>query len=499
MTAKTIITRPPIVTVMGHIDHGKSTLLDFIRKTNSVDGEAGGITQHLSAYEVVHTTKEKKVHKITFLDTPGHEAFGGIRARGARIADIGVLVVSAEDGVKPQTLEALRILRADSIPFVVAINKIDKQGADVERTKQNLAENDIYLEGYGGTIPWTAISAKNGYGVHELLDLILLVAELEDLQADSALQAKGLIIESNLDTKKGIATTAIITEGTLIKGEFAVSGSSISPLRIVEDFLGRQIDTATFSSPVVIIGWDTMPAVGGEFTCYKTKKEAQEATLAFTSGKVNPAHVREKNDPTKTVIPIILKTDTAGSLDALVYEISKIGNDRVIVKVVLSGIGPLTENDVRAASNDVNALLVSFHTKVEPHAESLALHSGIKINAFDIIYKLTEWLETAVKERTPSIEVEEMVGRSKILKTFSKTKDKQIVGGRVEEGAISVNENVRIMRRDALIGTGRVRELQEKKQKTSTVQEGNEFGSMIESKIELAPGDRIESFTFVKK
>jgi translation initiation factor IF-2 len=209
--------RPPIVTVMGHIDHGKSTLLDYIRKTNVVDGEAGGITQHLSAYEVVHTTKDKKTHRITFLDTPGHEAFGAIRARGAHVADVGVLVVSAEDGVKPQTLEALRVLRKDEIPFVVAINKIDKPGVDIERTKQNLAENDIFVEGYGGNISWAAISAKKGDGVAELLDLILLVAELEELRADPTLPARGVIIESNLDTKKGIATTAIITEGTLVK------------------------------------------------------------------------------------------------------------------------------------------------------------------------------------------------------------------------------------------------------------------------------------------
>jgi len=498
MSTDTKKTRPPIVTVMGHIDHGKSTLLDYIRKTNVVAGEAGGITQHLSAYEVIHTTKEKKVHKMTFLDTPGHEAFGAIRARGAHVADVGVLVVSAEDGVKPQTLEALRVLRKDEIPFVVAINKIDKPGADVERTKQNLAENDIFVEGYGGNIPWAAISAKKGDGVSELLDLILLVAELEELKGDSTVPASGVIIESNLDTKKGIATTAIITNGTLIRGQFAVSDTSISSLRIVEDFLGKSLTEATFSSPVIIIGWDKMPAVGEEFSCYSTKQEALDAVAQNAEKKAAP-EARASTDPNKTSIPIILKTDTAGSLDALVYEIAKLGNDRVEVKIVLSGIGPVSENDVRSANTNTNALIVGFHTKTEPQAESLALRMGITIHTFDIIYKLTEWMTIAIQERTPSIEVEEMVGRAKILKTFSKTKDKQIVGGRVEEGTISVGENVRIMRREAFIGTGRVRELQEKKEKTSSITEGNEFGSMIESKIELAPGDKVESFTLVKK
>jgi translation initiation factor IF-2 len=241
-----------------------------------------------------------------------------------------------------------------------------------------------------------------------------------------------------------------------------------------------------------------MPAVGEEFICYKTKKEALDAVL-HNSTKETAPEKRVSNDPSKTSIPIILKTDTAGSLDALVYEIAKLGNDRVEVKIVLSGIGPISENDVRSANTNANALIVGFHTKVEPQAESLALRMGIAINSFDIIYKLTEWLAVAIQERTPSIEVEEMVGRAKILKTFSKTKDKQIIGGRVEEGTISVGENVRIMRREAFIGTGRVRELQEKKQKTSSITEGNEFGSMIESKIELAPGDKVESFTLVKK
>lgn len=492
-----LIERPPIIAVMGHIDHGKSTLLDYIRKTNIVDKEAGGITQHMRAYEVIHTKKDGSEHKITFLDTPGHEAFKAIRARGAHVADIAVLVVSAEDGVKPQTLEALKVLKDDEIPFVIAINKIDKPGADIERTKQNLAENDVFVEGYGGNISWTAISAKMGDGVNDLLDLLLLTAELEGLKANPRDSASGIIIESNLDTKKGITATAVITNGTLKKGEFALCGKSISPLRIIENFLGQPIEESTFSSPVRIVGWDSAPDVGEAFVVFKDKKDALLTAGQYKSSTAKASE--EKNDPNKTTIPIIVKADTSGSLAALMYEIGKLGNERIEPKVVLSGIGPVSENDVRAAMTNNNAFIIGFHTKVESQAESLALRLGIPLHSFDIIYKMAEWLADAIKERTPAIESEEMKGKAKIMKIFSKAKDKQIVGGKVETGAISVNETVKILRRDSEVGQGRIRELQVQKDKTSTVEEGKEFGAMIESKIEIAPGDKIESFTIVKK
>lgn len=494
-----LIGRPPVVTIMGHIDHGKSTLLDYIRKTNIVDKEAGGITQHLSAYEVTHTQKDGSDHRITFLDTPGHEAFGAIRARGARVADIGVLVVSAEDGVKPQTLEALKVLQKDSIPFVVAINKIDRPGANVDRTKQNLAENDVFLEGYGGSISWAAISAKTGEGIPELLDLIILASEIEELTANPSLLASGIIIESNLDTKKGITASAIIKNGTLKRGQFAVCGGSISPLRIVENFLGKSIDEATFSSPIRIIGWDVPPTVGEAFVCVEDKKEA----IAIATQNAEVAKALEtapvKDDVNKEIIPLIIKTDTSGSLDALIYEIAKLENDRIVPKIVMASLGPVTENDIRVAGGNDNAIVIGFHTKIDPQAESLALRLGISFQMFDIIYKLTEWLEVALKERTPSVEVEETTGRAKILKFFSKNKDKQIIGGKVEEGEIVSGEQVKIIRRDVEVGRGRLRELQTQKEKTGRVEEGKEFGAMLESKVEVAPGDKIECFALVQK
>ncbi len=492
------IERPPVIAIMGHIDHGKSTLLDFIRKSNVVEKEAGGITQHLGSYELLHEGKDGKKHKITFLDTPGHEAFFAIRKRGARTADIAILVVSAEDGVKPQTLEALECIKSAEMPFVVAINKIDKPGANVERTKQNLAENEIFLEGYGGHTPWTAISAKTGEGIPELLDLLLLVAELEELKGNPDAPAQGIVIESNLDTKKGITATVIIKNGTVKSGQFAVSGKSLAPLRIIEDFSGKKITTATFSSPIKIIGWDSVPKVGEKFFCVENKKEAQEAIDKFSEKDLSTDNTSEDSGE-KFQIPAIIKADTSGSLEALIYELGKINNERAEVKVVLSGVGPISENDVKTAGINEGTLILGFHTKIDPRAESLALRSGIEIKTFDIIYKLTEWLAEIVKERTPSIEVEETAGSAKILKTFSKNKDKQIVGGRVENGEIVANSPVKIFRRDAEIGKGHIKELQHSKQKVGNVPLGEEFGMQIESKIDIVPGDKIEIYKIVKK
>ncbi|PIQ67180.1 MAG: translation initiation factor IF-2 [Candidatus Zambryskibacteria bacterium CG_4_9_14_3_um_filter_40_16] len=489
--------RPPVVAIMGHIDHGKSTLLDYIRKANVTDKEVGGITQHIGAYEVSVANGGGKEHKITFLDTPGHEAFSAIRQRGIKVADVGILVVSAEDGVKPQTLEAVKWMSEDSLPFVVAINKIDKPEANIEKTKQNLAENEIFLENFGGNIPWTAISAKTGEGVKEILDLILIVAELEGLKGDTEAKGEGVIVESNLDTKKGISTTVIIKNGTVKRGAFAVSGKSISPLRILEDYQNKPIESATFSSPIKIIGWDSQPEVGSAFFCFDNKQDALKKAMEYVE-KI-PVSANETDETEKTFIPIIIKADVVGSLDAILHEIKKIESDRVRVKTVLCGIGPVSENDIKSACVNDNALVIAFNTKVDSRARSMALRQNIIINEFDIIYKLTEWLALAIKDKTPSVEVEEVSGQAKILKIFSRVKDKQVIGGRVESGSISSGKMTKIFRRGVDIGEGKIKELQQQKQKTGTIEEGAEFGALIESRTEIAPGDKIEVYVLVKK
>ncbi len=495
--ASTIKQRPPVIAIMGHVDHGKSTLLDYIRKSNVVDGEVGGITQRLSAYEVRHKTKDGKELPITFLDTPGHAAFTAMRQRGAKVADIAVLVVSAEDGVKPQTLEALKTITEAKIPYIVAINKIDREGADVDRTKVSLAEAGVYVEGFGGSVSFTPISAKTGAGVSDLLDLMLLTAELEDLKADSSHKASGIVIEANLDKKKGVTATLVIKDGTLKTGSYLVAGSAMAPVRIMENFLAKPIKEATFSSPIRIIGWNMMPEVGAEFKTFDSKKEAEQyiETLKKTPIQNN----RRAEDENMPIIPVVVKAAEVGGLDAVVQEINKLKNDKIKIKIIQSGVGDITENDIKIASGKPETLVIGFSTKTDAAAKSAAEKIPLEIHTFEIIYKLSEWLEEIVAARTPKTQVEESIGLVKVLKQFSKVKDRQVLGGRVEKGSIEVGAEVKILRRDFEIGRGRVRELQRQKNKVGEVPEGQEFGTMIESKIEIAPGDRLESFKIVEK
>src|SRR3989338_3864250 len=338
MTQKSYYSRERsfIVEVMGHVDHGKSTLLDFIRKSNTVAGEAGGITQHGVAYEGVHTSKGEVVHsskRITFIDTPGHAAFKAIRARGANVADIAILVVAADDGVKAQTLEALESIRAAKIPFIVAINKIDKPNANIEKTQASLMENAVYLETLGGDVPWTAISAKNGTGVDELLDLILVVAEVEELAGDASLPAEGWVIEAHRDKKRGIAATLIIRNGTLANGMSVRAGRAVAPVRIMENFAGKTIRQASLSSPVSITGFDELPVAGEPFQAYRSRRDAESARSA--------AQMNERTAITAAVaaldetgifrIPIVVRADTTGSLEAIEHEMRRIGDEHAQV------------------------------------------------------------------------------------------------------------------------------------------------------------------------
>lgn len=484
---------------MGHVDHGKSTLLDYIRKTNIVETEAGGITQKISAYEVIHKGQDGKEHKITFLDTPGHAAFQTIRSRGANVADIAILVVSAEDGVRPQTIEAFGTIQKAKIPFIVAINKIDKEGANIDQTKNSLAENGVYVEGYGGNVPFVPISAKTGQGVPELLDMMILQAQLEDLKADPKKPATGVVIEDSLDKKKGISATLIIKDGTLRQGMYVATDNALSPVRIMENFLGKPIKEVTFSSPVRIIGWSELPKVGSRFVTFDSKKEAEHYIESHKKAPSQKAAAQSQEEETIPVVPIVIKASDVGGLEALQHEINKIHSDKIKVKIISSGIGDITENDVKVASGRADTIILGFNTKIEGAARAHAEKLGIMIQVFDIIYKLSEWLEKTVVERTPKMKIEEQTGLAKVLKIFSKTRDKQILGGRVEKGQLLIGAEVKIMRRDFEIGRGKVRELQKFKNRVSEVPEGQEFGTMIESKIDIAPGDKLEAFQIVEK
>lgn len=495
-----ISVRPPVVAVMGHIDHGKSTLLDYIRKTNIVECEIGGITQCISAYEVEHKDEKGNLKKITFLDTPGHEAFSKMRERGAEIADIAILIVSAEDGVKPQTIEAWKTITESQIPCLVAINKIDKPGANIEKTKIELAENEIYLEDYGGKVPYALISSKTGEGIDNLLSLILILAEMENLTGDRRENASGFVIEVNMDPRRGILATLLIKNGTIKKGMTVLVEDSICSTRIIESFKGEMINEASFSSPIRIVGFDKMPRVGAKFNSFLKKSEAEENARNFkTNSKTINTKKEENKETDKKIIPIILKADVSGSIEAIEKEIAKIKRENAEFKIVSKGIGPISESDIKGISSSEDAIVIGFNVKADKSATEMAQNRGIEISFFNIIYKMTEWLEVEMDNKRPKIEVAETTGKAKILRAFSKTKERQVLGGKVLEGKISLNNTVKIVRRDFEIGKGKIVNLEKNKSKTGIVEEGSEFGMMIESKIEIAPGDIIESFSIVNK
>ena len=493
----TSIERPPIVVVLGHVDHGKSTLLDTIRNTNIVDDEAGGITQHTAAYEVVRADKDGTEKKITFIDTPGHEAFQAQRSRGAKVADIAILIVSAEDGVKAQTLEAHKAITEQGIPYVVAINKIDTPKANPEKTIASLMENGIYLEGRGGDVPFALISAKQGDGIEELLETVLLVAELEELKADPSLPAEGVIVEAHRDPKKGISATLIITEGTLSKGGCIATETAYCPVRLMESHSGTSLDSATVSAPITLVGWNDLPVVGSTVHMFAKKKEAEKFACS-SSPVISPSSPELTNpDEDTAIVPLIIKADVSGTIDAIEHELNKLKQERVHVKILKSDVGTISEGDIQSAGGDDRTVVIGFNTKVESGAQDLAERTGITIKTASIIYELAEWLQELLIKRTPRREVQELVGEAKILKTFSATKNKQVIGGRVENGLLQKGNTVQIMRRDEMIGKGTILGLQQGKQETDSVSEGIECGINISSSVEIARGDRLASYKTV--
>ncbi len=493
-----IVTRPPVVVVMGHVDHGKSTLLDYIRKSNITLNEAGGITQTINAYEVTHKYDGKN-RLITFLDTPGHEAFSKMRTRGASVADIAILVISAEDGVKTQTIEAYNTIIESKIPYIVAINKIDKQNANIEKVKMELAEKGIYLEDMGGDIPYVPISSKEGTGIKELLDMIILVADLQTFTGDTGLNAQGIIIEANREPKRGISATCIIKNGTLTSGMFVTSGSSIVTTRIIENFLGKIIKEATFSSPIRLVGFESMPEVGNVFESFKTKKEALEH-MELIQKEISIKNENPKdNVQLGKHIPIVIKTDFMGTIEALEKEINKLNSEEISFKVISKGVGAINESDLQMTRNNKESIIIGFNTKIDNGARDLNEQLKVTIKTFDIIYKLTDWLKEVIEERRPRQEIMEITGTLKILKIFGATRDRQVVGGKVTTGRITDGGIIRIIRRDFEIGRGKIVGLQLNKIKTKEVLEGTDCGILIESKIDIAPGDNLESFITIIK
>jgi len=490
--------RPPVVAVLGHIDHGKSTLIDAIRKTNITGKEAGGITQHVGSYEVRGKLKDGKDVQLTILDTPGHEAFESLRTRCAGVADIAVLIVSAEDGVKPQTVEVYKYIKESSLPYVVAITKIDKPSADIERTKQNLAENEIYVEGYGGDVPVIALSAKTGQGVDDLLDMIFLMAQMDEKTGDKETLGSGIIIETRMDSKRGTIAVGIIKNGTVRRSLFAASEGSVAPIRFLLDSDGNTVEELSFSSPVQITGWDKMPQIGAEFRTFLKKEDAQ----SFADEKAKKPETRKMSGKAAegiSSLPLVVKADTSGSLEVLLSELGKLSRERIAPQIIASSVGSINENDVKSAQTTQGSLIIGFHTKIDSQAALLAERSKVTIITFNIIYELTDKIKELLTEREPRIEVEEIASSAKVLKLFGSSKGKQVLGGRVLTGVFKRGANLKILRRDVEIGRGKIRELQQAKIDTDGANEGTEFGAMIESKIDIAPGDVLNAVNLVTK
>lgn len=489
--------RPPIVAVMGHIDHGKSSLLDYIRKANVTAGEAGGITQHVSAYEAEHEHEGKPRH-ITFLDTPGHEAFRALRARGAAAADVAILVLASDEGVKPQTLEALSAITEANIPYVVALTKIDKNGADPERAKHSLLEHGIYLEGLGGSIPFAAVSSKSGAGVPELLDLVLLTADLAEFTADASLPASGFVLESTQDSRQGLSATLIVKNGTLSVGSYVVAGNAYAPVRFIENFAGKRVKESGPSSPARVSGWNELPPSGTPFVSVKSRKEA-EAIIAKAKQEavVAAPGAVETTEDGKTVLPLVVKADVTGSIEAIKHELAKISHEHAVLKILSASVGAVTDGDVKSA-HAAGGVVIGFSVSTDAAARDLADRLNVPVESFTIIYDLGKRVADILAERAPHVAKEETLGEAKLLKIFSASSGKRVVGAKFISGALAVGNLVKLMRRDEEMGRGKILNLQQARVDVQELRVEGEFGMQIETKAEVAGGDVVIAFRVVE-
>ena len=482
-----IVKRPPIVVVMGHIDHGKTTLLDTIRKTNVVSKETGGITQNIGAYEITVSSQNEEYNnrKITFIDTPGHEAFTTMRSRGTKAADIAILIVAADEGVKPQTVEALNLIDQEKIPYIVALNKIDRPEANPDRVKTQLAEMGVLLEGWGGNVPVVNISAKEGKNIQELLELILLMADMENITAQKDGPASGLIIETKFDSKRGITVTAIIKNGVLKMGDSIYTESATGKIKTMEDCNGHSIKEATFSSPVLLVGFKEMPQVGEEFFVGENdnnKKTKEELKVSQTS--------LSKNQNSENVLNIILKADTAGSLEAMQKILSNLilpeGSE---IKIINQSVGDVFISDISLAES-APAVILAFQVKIPKDLQIIIQTKNIRVYIFGIIYEMEKFLKEEVaklfqpQELPPKAIVE-------ILATFSKKRTEQLVGGRVLNGKIVKGAQVKIQREENIVGKGKILNLQSSKVDVKEVPEGKDCGILVDADIEILVNDKL--------
>lgn len=479
--------RPPIVTILGHVDHGKTTLLDTIRKTSVAAGEAGGITQAISAYQV-----KKRGQVITFIDTPGHEAFAAMRKRGLSIADIAILVVAADDGVRPQTKEVIEYLKERKLPVIVAINKIDKPDARPERVKQELAEHGILFEEWGGDVLSTEISAKNNQNIDKLLENIVLVAEVEDFRADAKRDGLAVVLESHLDPQKGSVATVLIRTGTLKVGQDVVAGSAFGRLRRLEDFTGKSHEHMGPSTPATLYGFQKPPETNDIVQVVSGKSAAREKSLE-TKEKSLRKETSGETESEKKILPLIIKADVQGSLEAITQIFDTIPQAEVGIEVVSSGVGAITESDIRMAES-AKALIYGFNVEPTSVAKRLAEKGGIVIETYNIIYKLVEALKERLSALLPTEIVRTDYGRLSVLAIFKTGKKDMIVGGRVSEGKMIRSSMLEIKRGEEIVGSGKMMNLQQNKKNVDEVGQGNECGVVFEGSVKIQVSDALICF-----
>lgn len=493
------VPRPPVVTIMGHVDHGKTSLLDYIRRAKVAAGEAGGITQHIGAY---HVKTPRGI--VTFLDTPGHEAFTAMRARGAQATDIVILVVAADDGVMPQTKEAIAHARAAGVPMVVAINKIDKPEANVERVTNELVQNEVIPESFGGDVPFCPVSAKTGKGVDELLENVLLQAEMLELKAPDQGNAKGIVIESRLDKGRGPVASVLVQSGLLKKGDIVLAGQAFGRVRAMVNELGKQVQSAGPSIPVEIQGLSDVPAAGDELIVVPDERKAREVAL-FRQGKYRDVKLArqqaaklenlfsgENNGEVKT-LSLIIKADVQGSQEALVHALTKLSTDEVRVQVVHSAVGGISETDVNLAAAS-KAVIIGFNVRADAAARKLAEQDGIDMRYYNIIYDAVDDVKAAMSGMLSPEKRETVIGMLEIRQTIRVPKVGLIAGCRVMEGVVRRNASARLLRDNVVIWTGELASLKHFKDDVREVQAGNECGLSLKGYDDIKVGDQLEIF-----
>ena len=500
----TMVSRPPVVCVMGHVDHGKTSLLDAIRKTNVTRGEAGGITQHIGAYVV-----DINGQKITFLDTPGHEAFTAMRMRGANSTDIAVLVVAADDGVMPQTVEAISHAKAAGVEIIVAINKIDKPSANIERVKQELSEYELIPEDWGGTTPFVTVSAKTGEGIDDLLEMILLTAEVSELKANPNRAARGLVIEAQLDKGKGPVATILVQKGTLHVGDFIAAGACNGKVRAMMDDKGRRVKQAGPSTPVEILGLGDVPNAGEVLMSFENDKEAKNFAAAFvsenknrlleeTKGKLSLDNLFDQIQASDLKeLPIIVKADVQGSVEAVKQSLVKLSNDEVVVRVIHGGVGAVNESDVSLAATS-NAIIIGFNVRPDTTAKQLAEQEGVDLRLYRVIYQAIEDVEAAMKGMLDPVFEEKVIGHAEVRQLFKASGIGTIAGSYVLDGTFQRGCKVRITRDEEQIYEGELASLKRFKDDVKEVRAGYECGLVFQDFNDVKEEDKVEAYIMVE-